>query len=79
MAITSLVQHIAEALVDHPTEVDVRELTRGDTLVIEVRVHPDDRGKVIGRQGQTARALRTVVGVLAARASHRVILTVVED
>ena len=79
MAIAQLVQHIAEALVDHTSEVEVREVQHGETTVLELRVHPDDRGKVIGRQGQTARALRTVVGVLATRASRRVVLNIVED
>ncbi|MEE1941852.1 RNA-binding protein [Streptomyces sp. TRM 70361] len=59
--------HLVKGIVDHPDEVEVasRNLRRG--RVLEVRVHPDDLGKVIGRNGRTARALRTVVGALGGR------------
>jgi predicted RNA-binding protein YlqC (UPF0109 family) len=59
--------HLVKGIVDHPDEVQVasRDLRRG--RVLEVRVHPDDLGKVIGRNGRTARALRTVVGALGGR------------
>lgn len=58
-------EHLVRGIVDYPDEVKVRrkELRRG--RVLEVRVHPDDLGKVIGRNGRTAKALRTVVGALA--------------
>ena len=60
-------EHLVKGIVDHPEEVQVasRNLRRG--RVLEVRVHPDDLGKVIGRSGRTARALRTVVGALGGR------------
>ncbi|KRV51001.1 hypothetical protein AQ490_01965 [Wenjunlia vitaminophila] len=60
-------EHLVRGIVDNPDEVSVsaRELRRG--RVLEVRVHPDDLGKVIGRNGRTARALRTVVGALGGR------------
>lgn len=60
-------EHLVKGIVDHPDEVQVesRNLRRG--RVIEVRVHPDDLGKVIGRNGRTARSLRTVVGALGGR------------
>ncbi|NYI08402.1 RNA-binding protein [Allostreptomyces psammosilenae] len=59
--------HLVKGIVEHPDDVQVsaRDLRRG--RVLEVRVHPDDLGKVIGRQGRTARALRTVVGALGGR------------
>ncbi|PJE99282.1 hypothetical protein CUT44_05845 [Streptomyces carminius] len=59
--------HLVKGIVDHPDEVEVasRNLRRG--RVLEVRVHPEDLGKVIGRNGRTARALRTVVGALGGR------------
>ncbi|GAA2457870.1 RNA-binding protein [Streptomyces macrosporus] len=59
--------HLVRGIVDHPDEVQVatRNLRRG--RVLEVRVHPDDLGKVIGRNGRTARALRTVVAALGGR------------
>jgi uncharacterized protein len=58
-------EHLVKGIVTHPDDVAVRsrELRRGRTL--EVRVHPDDLGKVIGRSGRTAGALRTVVGALS--------------
>ncbi|HET7405520.1 MAG TPA: RNA-binding protein [Mycobacteriales bacterium] len=60
-------EHLVKGIVDHPDEVTVtdRRLRRG--RVLEVRVHPDDMGKVIGRGGRTARALRAVVGGLGGR------------
>ncbi|WP_129842706.1 RNA-binding protein [Streptomyces sp. RFCAC02] len=60
-------EHLVKGIVDHPDEVQVasRTLRRGRTL--EVRVHPDDLGKVIGRNGRTARSLRTVVGALGGK------------
>ncbi|HET7415104.1 MAG TPA: RNA-binding protein [Arthrobacter sp.] len=58
-------EHLVRGIVDSPDDVDVsmKSNRRGDTL--EVRVHQDDLGRVIGRQGRTARALRTVIGALA--------------
>jgi hypothetical protein len=60
-------EHLVRGVVDHPDDVVVRDkqLRRGS--VLEVRVHPDDLGKVIGRNGRTARALRTVVGAIGGR------------
>ncbi len=60
-------EHLVRGIVDHPDDVTVRErpLRRGS--VLEVRVHPDDLGKVIGRGGRTATALRTVVGGIGGR------------
>ena len=57
-------EHLVKGIVEHPKDVDVRdrELRRG--RVLQVRVHPDDMGKVIGRSGRTAKALRTVLGGL---------------
>ncbi|WBB62790.1 RNA-binding protein [Streptomyces sp. WMMC500] len=60
-------EHLVKGIVDNPGEVEVssRNLRRG--RVLEVRVHPEDLGKVIGRNGRTARSLRTVVGALGGR------------
>lgn len=65
-------EHLVRGIVDNPDEVRVnaKSLRRGDLL--EVRVHPDDLGRVIGRSGRTARALRTVVGALATDGPVRV-------
>ena len=65
-------EHLVKGIVDHPEDVTVDLLNsrRGKTL--EVRVHPDDLGKVIGRGGRTATALRTVIGALAGKGGARV-------
>ena len=65
-------EHLVKGIVDFPDDVEVELVTgrRGRTL--EVRVHPDDLGKVIGRNGRTATALRTVVGALAGKGGARV-------
>ena len=57
--------HLVREIVDHPDEVSVSVVESGRGELIEVRVHPDDLGRVIGRQGRTAKALRTVVNALA--------------
>jgi predicted RNA-binding protein YlqC (UPF0109 family) len=74
-----LVRHLVVGLVDNPDEVEVRALNLPSGLVLELRVDPADLGKVIGRKGQTARALRTVLGAAAARDRLRVILNILED
>ena len=65
-------EHLVKGIVDNPDDVQVasRNLRRG--RVLEVRVHPDDLGKVIGRSGRTATALRTVVGALSGGRSVRI-------
>jgi uncharacterized protein len=63
--LAAALEHVVKGIVDHPDDVTVRSSTspRGD--VLEVRVHPDDRGRVIGRGGRTAKALRTLMAALA--------------
>ncbi|MEO9324908.1 RNA-binding protein [Nocardioides sp. C4-1] len=65
-------EHLVRGVVDHPDDVSVRDkqLRRGS--ILEVRVHPDDLGKVIGRGGRTASAFRTVVSALAGRDGARI-------
>ena len=60
-------EHLVRGIVDHPDDVTVDLRERRSGRVLEVRVHPDDLGKVIGRAGRTARALRTVMGALGGR------------
>jgi predicted RNA-binding protein YlqC (UPF0109 family) len=57
--------HLVRGIVEHPEDVSVRDRALRRGRVLEVRVHPDDMGKVIGRSGRTAKALRTVLGALA--------------
>ena len=70
--LAAALEHIVKGIVDHPDDVAIRSSTspRGD--VLEVRVHPDDLGRVIGRSGRTASALRTVVGALAGGSQVRI-------
>ncbi|MGK5530254.1 RNA-binding protein [Streptomyces sp. URMC 129] len=60
-------EHLVKGIVDHPDEVQVASRTLRRGRILEVRVHPDDLGKVIGRNGRTARSLRTVVGALGGK------------
>src|SRR3954465_12902545 len=63
--LASAVEHLVKGIVDHPDEVQVGSANSPRGEVIEVRVHPDDLGRVIGRSGRTAKALRTLVTALA--------------
>ena len=69
---------IVKALVDDAEAVDVREVERKDALLIEVRVAEADMGKLIGRQGRTVRALRSVVHAASMKQNRRYILEIVE-
>jgi uncharacterized protein len=65
-------EHLVKGIVEHPDDVRVRDRTLRRGRVLEVRVHPEDLGKVIGRGGRTAKALRTVVGSLTSGRGVRV-------
>jgi predicted RNA-binding protein YlqC (UPF0109 family) len=65
-------EHLVRGIVDHPDDVSVRDKQLRHGSVLEVRVHPDDLGKVIGRRGRTATAFRTVIGALAGRDGARI-------
>ena len=73
-----LLTYLAKQLVDNPDEVRVDQVDEHDTVVLRLHVAPDDVGKVIGRQGRIARALRTVVRAAAARDERRVMLEIME-
>ena len=75
---TEIVEYLAKRLVDEPDAVRVEEVERDGAVVLQLHVAPDDVGKVIGRQGRIARALRTIVRASAARRDHRVMLEIVE-
>ena len=72
-----IVEVIAKSLVDHPESVQVSEKPDGDQLVLELRVAEDDMGKVIGRQGRIAKALRTVVKAAATRENKKVTVDII--
>jgi len=73
------VELIVKALVDDQSAVDVREIDRGGLTLIEVRVSPDDMGKIIGKQGRTVRALRSLVAAVGMKRKRRLALEVVES
>jgi predicted RNA-binding protein YlqC (UPF0109 family) len=74
-----LVEVLAQALVDHPEAVSVTRKEESKAVVLELRVAPEDMGKVIGRQGKIAKAIRTVVKAAAARGeSKKVIVDIVQ-
>lgn len=72
-----LITVIAKALVDHPEEVKVKTVEDDRSITFELSVHPDDVGKVIGKQGRIAKALRTVVTSAAVKESKRVSVEIV--
>jgi hypothetical protein len=74
-----LVEAIARALVDHPEEVKVTSVDGSQVTVLELRVHPEDLGKVIGRQGRTAKAIRTLLGAGGVKLRKRFTLEILED
>jgi uncharacterized protein len=74
-----LVEAIARTLVDHPEDVQVKSVDGAQVVVLELRVHPDDLGKVIGRQGRTAKAIRTLLGASGIKLRKRFTLEIVED
>lgn len=73
-----LLEWLAKRLVDDPEAVRVEVVEESDVTILQLRVAPDDIGKVIGRQGRIARALRTVVRASGARTNRRVVLEIVE-
>ncbi len=73
-----LIKYIAQALVDHPEEVSVTEIEGNQTSVLELKVAKDDLGKVIGKQGRTARAMRTLLSAASAKVRKRTVLEIIE-
>jgi predicted RNA-binding protein YlqC (UPF0109 family) len=77
-SLRALVEYLARGLVDHPEEVVVEEVDEPDALVFELKVAELDLGKVIGKQGRTAKALRTVLSAASSKMRRRVILEILE-
>jgi predicted RNA-binding protein YlqC (UPF0109 family) len=73
-----LVRIIAKSLVDEPDSVDVKTVDDGDEITIELRVSDNDMGKVIGKQGRIAKAIRTVVKAVATRENKRVSVEILQ-
>lgn len=73
-----LVKIIAKALVDHPEEVQVNEIEGTQSVIIELKVASEDMGKVIGKQGRIAKAIRTVVKAAATKENKRVVVEIIQ-
>ena len=73
-----LIEYIAKALVDHPEQVSVNALEGSQATVLELNVAKGDLGKVIGKQGRTARAIRTILSAASAKNKKRTVLEIVE-
>ena len=73
-----LVEDIAKALVDEPGQVSVREIEGEQVTVLELKVAPGDLGKVIGKQGRTARSIRTLLGAAGMKLNRRFTLEILE-
>jgi uncharacterized protein len=77
-SVKELIQHIAQSMVDNPGEVSVSEIQGNQTTVLELKVAKTDLGKVIGKQGRNAQAIRTILGAVSAKIKKRVVLEIVE-
>lgn len=73
-----LIEYIAKALVDKPDEVAVKEIEGEQTSVIELKVAKEDLGKIIGKQGRTARAMRTILSAASTKIKKRSLLEIIE-
>ena len=73
-----LVEHIVRSIVDEPDEVEATVIESGQTVVIELKVAKEDIGKVIGKQGNMARALRTILGNAATKQKKRAVLQIID-
>ncbi|MBF0492806.1 MAG: KH domain-containing protein [Deltaproteobacteria bacterium] len=78
MTLRELVEVMAKALVDKPDEVVVTEIEGEHTSVIELKVAKDDLGKIIGKEGRTARSLRTILGATSTKLRKRTVLEIIE-
>ncbi|MFZ7132075.1 MAG: KH domain-containing protein [Eubacteriales bacterium] len=73
-----LVEVLAKSLVDNPESVEVNEVEGAQSVILELKVAPDDMGKVIGKQGRIAKAIRTVIKAAATKENKRVILEIIQ-
>ena len=74
----TLVETIAKALVDDPTQVNATEETEEETLVIKLTVAKEDMGRIIGKEGRTAKAIRTILNAVSTKDNKKAILKIVE-
>lgn len=78
MSMKEMVEYIAQALVDNPDKVEVKEIEGAQTSVLELKVAPTDLGKVIGKQGRTAKAIRTILAAASTKQGKRYVLEIIE-
>ena len=78
MVMKELIEYIARAIVDDPDAVSVSEIEGGQTTVLELKVAKSDLGKVIGKQGRNAQAIRTILSAVSAKIKKRVVLEIIE-
>ena len=78
MRARAALEHVVAALVEHPDEIEIEELEDDEGVVLELKVHPDDVGKVIGKRGRTAKALRTLVRAAGALDDEDVTVEIVD-
>jgi predicted RNA-binding protein YlqC (UPF0109 family) len=74
-----LVKYMAQALVDNPAQVEVTEIAGRDTSVIELKVAKEDMGKIIGKKGRNAQAMRTLLNAASAKLRKRVVLEIIDQ
>ncbi len=78
LSLKDLVEYMAKSLVDKPDEVEVNEIVGEQTTVVELKVAKEDLGKVIGKQGRTARSMRTILNAASTKLHKRSVLEIVE-
>ncbi|MBI3301997.1 MAG: KH domain-containing protein [Deltaproteobacteria bacterium] len=74
-----LVLYLAKSLVNHPDEVEVKEIQGETAAILELRVAKEDLGRIIGKQGRTAKSIRTLLNAAASRTNRKVVLEIIEE
>ena len=74
-----LVLYLAKSLVNHPDDVEVKEIQGETAAILELRVAKEDLGRIIGKQGRTAKSIRTLLNAAASRTNRKVVLEIVEE
>ncbi len=76
--VKQLLEHLVKALVDDPEQVEVKQVESERMIMLELRVAPEDMGKVIGKQGRIAKAIRTIINAAAIKDNKRVVVEIVQ-
>ena len=74
-----LLQFLAQSLVNHPEQVEVKETQSDNASVLELKVAKEDLGRIIGKQGRTAKSIRTILNAAASRTNRKVVLEIIEE